>query len=299
MKKMKLQARGFTSTQKPKSEYVIRLERFEESLLIRYFKALPRDQYTHENIATELPAFDPASTTLLRLTVTDQNFVEPSAVTADAAFADKVLTEIGRHIFRPTLGSNSVCGAGERQDFAASVLPFGSNGAVAEPYNHFTESMDVKGVTPRNARLRGGQPIFILYSDFANASLNDWTLIYVESEPFVLEDETSGIWQNGPTNFSIHGLLPTISVSAPPTVEQNGNATTQITLSRDGKILNYSGELTLEAVSGYLPKQRVAVNAGVGSFKAMALGLEAGDTMRIKVGTRCVSGLAEVSVKIA
>ena len=298
MKKLKLQSGEFSSTQKPQSEYVVRLERSGESLLARYFKALPRADYERETIAT-LPEFDPTSTALLRLTVTNRNFIEPSAVTADPAFADKVLTEIGRHIFRPTLGVNSVCGVGERQDFAAFVLPFGSNGAVAEPYNHFTESIDVKGVTPRNGRLRGGQPIFILYSDVANAPLDDWTLIYIESQPFVFEDATAGTWQNAPANFSLYGLLPTISVSAPTTINADGSVTAQVTLSRDGDTLDYSGDLSLEAVSGYLPKQRVAVSGGVGSFKAMALGLETGDTMRIKVGTRCVSGLAEANVTVA
>jgi hypothetical protein len=299
MKKLKLQAGEFTSTQKPQSEYVIRLERSGESLLARYFKALPRDEHANENIATELPEFDPTSTALLRLTVTDHNFIEPTAVTEDAAFEDKVLTEIGRHIFRPMLDSESVCGVGERQDFAAFVLPFGSNGAVAEPYNHFTESIDVKGVTPRNGRLRGAQPIFILYSDVANASLDDWTLIYVDSQPFVFEDATAGTWQPAPANFSLYGLLPTISVTAPSTVNADGSVTAQVTLSRDGDTLDYSGDLALEAVSGYLPKQRVTISEGMGSFKAMALGLEAGDTMRIKVGTRCVSGLAEANVTVA
>jgi hypothetical protein len=299
MKKLKLQAGEFTSTQKPQSEYVIRLERSGDALLARYFKALPREQHDHENIATELPEFSSTATTLLRLTVTNKNFIEPAAVTAHPAFVGKVLTEIGRHIFRPTLNANSVCGAGERQDFAAFVLPFGSNGAVAEPYNHFTESMNVKGVTPRNGRLRGGQPIFILYSDVADAALDDWTLIYADSQPFVLEDMTGGAWQNAPANFSLYGLLPTVSVGAPATVNADATATANVTLSRDGVTIAYSGELALEAVSGYLPKQRVTISNGTGSFKAMALGLETGDAMRIKVGTRCISGLAEANVTIA
>lgn len=299
MKKIKLQAGEFSSTNKPQSKYVVRLERSGESLLARYFEALPREQHANENIAAELPEFDPTSTALLRLTVTDHNFVEPTAVTGDASFEDKVLTEIGRHIFRPTLKSGSACGAGERQDFAAFILPFGSDGAVAEPYNHFTESIDVKGMTPRNGRLRGAQPIFILYSDVANASLDDWTLIYIASQPFVFEDATAGTWQDAPKNFSLYGLLPTISVSAPSTVSADGSVTAQVTLSRNGETLNYSGDLALEAVSGYLPKQRMKVSGGTGSFKAMALGLEAGDTMRIKVGTRCISGMAEANVTVA
>lgn len=299
MKKLKLQAGEFTSTQKPQSEYVIRLERSGDALLARYFKALPREQHQHESIATELPEFSPTATALLRLTVTNKNFVEPAAVTSSATFSGKVLTEIGRHIFRPTVNAKSVCGAGERQDFAAFVLPFGSNGAVAEPYNHFTESVNVKGVTPRTGRLRGGQPIFILYSDVANAALDDWTLIYVDSPPFVVEDMTTGAWQNAPADFSLYGLLPTVSVNAPSTVNADATTTANVTLSRNGATLDYSGELVLEAVSGYLPKRRVTMSNGTGSFKAMALGLEAGDVMRIKVGTRCVSGLAEANITVA
>ena len=299
MKKMKIIGGAFSSTQKPKSEYVIRLDRFGGDLLVRYFKAHPREQYSNETIATELPAFDPASTPLMRLTVTERNFIEPAAVTSDKSMESMVLSEIGRHIFRPTIGNTTICGAGERNDFAAFVLPFGSDGAVSEVYNHFTESGGVKGVVPRNGRLRGAQPIFILYSDVANAPLDDWTMIYIDSSPFVLEDGTAGLWQPAPNGFNLYSLLPTLTVEAPAIVDANGVATMSVKLSRNEKTLNYSGELALEAVSGYLPKRRVTVENGVGTFKAMALGLDAGDQVRVKIGTRNITGLAEAQITVA
>ena len=299
MKKMKIIGSAFSSTQKPKSEYVIRLDRFGDDLLVRYFKAHPREQYFNEAIATELPAFDPASTALMRLTVTERNFIEPAAVTSDKSMEGMVLSEIGRHIFRPTIGNATICGAGERNDFAAFVLPFGSDGGVAEVYNHFTESGGVKGIVPRNGRLRGAQPIFILYSDVANAHLDDWTMIYIDSPPFVFEDNTVGLWQPAPNGFNLYSLLPTLTVEAPAAVDANGVATMSVKLSRNEKTLDYSGELALEAVSGYLPKRRVTVENGVGTFKAMALGLDAGDQLRVKIGTRNVTGLAEAQITVA
>jgi hypothetical protein len=58
------------------------------------------------------------------------------------------------------------------------------------------------------------------------------------------------------------------------------------------------GDFVLEAVDGYLPHNRVHVEKGVGKFKACALMLNSGETMRIKVGTKTFSGHSELIVKV-
>lgn len=299
MQKVKIEASNHTSTAKPVAAYVVRLEKSNDALFARYFKVTER-QESEEYIPIKeaLESFDPTSTALMSQRVTERNFIKASAVTGDVRVKDAVLSEIGRHIFRPTIGAGTVCGAGERNDFAAFVLPFGSDGAVSEPYNHFTESGEVKGVVPRNGRLRGAQPIFILYSDVATANLDNWTLIYIDSIPFVFEDATGGEWQSAPTGFNLYSLLPTVSVQTSETIAADGATTVAVELSRDGAKLNYSGELVVEPVSGYVPKRRLTIANGSGAFKVMALGLEASDTLRVKVGTRNISGLADASIKV-
>jgi len=43
----------------------------------------------------------------------------------------------------------------------------------------------------------------------------------------------------------------------------------------------------------------VRADAGTASFRFMALGLEAGDTVRLKAGFRHFSGVAEAEIRVA
>jgi len=57
-------------------------------------------------------------------------------------------------------------------------------------------------------------------------------------------------------------------------------------------------EVHVETVSGYAPHSRVRLRDGVASFKVMALGLDAGESMRVKVGWRFFPGLAEMTLGV-
>lgn len=54
----------------------------------------------------------------------------------------------------------------------------------------------------------------------------------------------------------------------------------------------------VEPVDGYAPHRRMKVVNGVGTFRAQALGLMDGETMRMKVGRRFATGCAECTVNI-
>ena len=54
----------------------------------------------------------------------------------------------------------------------------------------------------------------------------------------------------------------------------------------------------IEAVDGYAPHKRVEVINGTGRFRVMALGLQVGETMRVKVGHRFNPSLVEAVVRI-
>lgn len=298
MQKIKVTTSTFTSTTKPVAEYVLRLEVLSGALLARYFRVLPESEYAGRTAATVLPPFDPTTTSLLRLVVTEPTYYAAAAVTESDAVEGKVLAEIGRHVFRPTIGSETIVGNGERHDFSAFVFPFSSSAVVSEPYNHFTESELVKGTVSRNGRLRAGQSIFFLYSDVATAPIDDWTIVYAESTPFVLEDLTGGSWSTAPSGFGVHSLLPEFAMTAPATVGQNDYATLSIALQRGGAAIAYSGEVVVEPVAGYAPKRRVSIVNGTGTFKVGALGLDVGDEVRVKVGTRTVTGLADASIPV-
>ena len=63
-------------------------------------------------------------------------------------------------------------------------------------------------------------------------------------------------------------------------------------------IVDKSPVIYLEAVNGYLPKTRVIPINGSVVFKYKALGLEPGDTMRVKAGFHRYTGLAELEIKV-
>lgn len=57
-------------------------------------------------------------------------------------------------------------------------------------------------------------------------------------------------------------------------------------------------EVYVEMVSGYAPHTRVRLRDGIARFKVMALGLEPGESMRMKVGWRFFPGLAEATLSV-
>lgn len=72
----------------------------------------------------------------------------------------------------------------------------------------------------------------------------------------------------------------------------------------DGKTGELASDVTwdgwqIEAVDGYAPRRRFAVERGIGKFRVKALGLLAGETLRVKVRKRWDSSVAESSVLLS
>jgi hypothetical protein len=301
MKKLKYQVpvAEHISSAPPSKSHIFRIERLEDSLVLRTFRLLDASLVGDETVNSSLEPVGPLQTTDLRKIMRERVFVDAAVLTAGEFAVGKCAIEIGRQIFTPDLSEGVRCGHGERNDFAAFVFGMAADGQIDEPYNWFVESMLVKGNLSRVAKLRSSQPICLLYSDKAGAHLDDWTLLYLDSQPFALNDTTSGGFQLCGTDFVTHSLLPTITLSAEAQITPGGQTTVAVNLSRDGVALNYTGELLVEAVSGYVPNTRVAISSGSGSFRVMALGLAVGETLRVKVGSKNITGMAELSIPVA
>lgn len=92
------------------------------------------------------------------------------------------------------------------------------------------------------------------------------------------------------------------TLTAPEYVKPNERFTVSIQAHQAGypdnyAIVNYD-DFNIEVVDGYVPHTRVALKDGVGQFTAIALGLEDGETMRVKLCRRHLTGLGECTVKI-
>jgi hypothetical protein len=106
---------------------------------------------------------------------------------------------------------------------------------------------------------------------------------------------------NRPENNGILSTLPSITLSVESiNVPVNGTALVEATsVDMDGVALT-DGHRTiyLEETGGFLPLRRVRTTGGKASFRISALGMQAGDTFKVKAGYRNFSGCAEVAVNV-
>jgi len=277
--------------------YVVRLENISGKLVARYFRVVKPEDVPGGILSQSLSTVDANTLLLMRQLVNSHTHFAGSVVTSNADLADHGMVEIGRHIFSPGVFGPAGVGSGEKYDFALYVLPFSGVDSIGEPYNHFVESAQIKGPVPRNSRMANKKPVFMLYSDNGSAVLGDWTLYFVQTSAFMLEDLTDGAWSTQ-SGFDSMGLLPSVEISAPSSIGPDSSGVVGVSLKRGSQTVPYTGDLVLESVSGYTPKTRLQISNGSGSFKVMSLGLESGDTLRVKVGTRCISGLADASIPV-
>lgn len=300
MKKIKysLALHKHVGTSKPIKDYVVRFERIPGSLIVRVFKLVSSELFTGSVSDIPVAPIVELDSGLLRKIVREKTVFHAKAVTSDKSALAKYAHEIGRYVFSPEIVEGLECGAGERNDFAAFVFGMNTLGELDEPYNWFVQSTAVKGSLPRTSRLRNSQPILVLYSDKARAPIDEWTLMYVDSIPFILEDTTTGVFEDCASDFIVNSLLPKIEATSNATVSSNDFIDVAVTVKRKDVLVDYSGELVVEAISGYVPNTRVSIFNGQGVFKAMALGLVSGDTLRVKVGSKNISGLADISIPV-
>jgi hypothetical protein len=295
VKKIQVFGSKFVSTTKPTNSHVLLVREIAGALVLQYFSLLTDVEVSGCPTLDAVPDVDPTESADLRRMIHTLEVFPAELLSDDAALQGKFAVELGRHVFRPGVAP-TVCGAGEVSSFSAFAFPFGQNDRLAEPYSVFTESQLDKGSVRRHATKRDAQVIAAVYSDNNSAALDGWTFVYVDSPPFVLVDKTSGTMETAASGFSLFSLLPIVELSTSSI--QNGAAAVSVAVKRNGSIIDYTGELVVEPVAGYVPNTRVAINNGVGSFKVMPLGLEPGEAIRVKVGTKTLTGMADISIPV-
>jgi len=96
-----------------------------------------------------------------------------------------------------------------------------------------------------------------------------------------------------------HRTFPEIALVSPGTIAPDATGVFTLTArTAGGDDYPYPLEVYLETTAGYLPKQRVVVN-GAATFKLSALGLDTGDSIKVKAGFRHYSGKAEAIVEVS
>jgi len=101
--------------------------------------------------------------------------------------------------------------------------------------------------------------------------------------------------------YGFKALFASLRLSGPDTIEAGHTATYSIEMfskNTDTLVDDVETKVYLECNAGYLPQRQVDISHGIGSFPLMALGLNAGDKIKLKVGWRNYSGVDEKIVTI-
>jgi hypothetical protein len=92
-------------------------------------------------------------------------------------------------------------------------------------------------------------------------------------------------------------VFPSVQVKAPDAARVGEPIvfTLQV-VDAQGNSLAHCAEVHLEAVNGYCPKPRVRAHQGVAQARVLPLGLDAGDTVRLKAGFKFFPALGDAQV---
>jgi hypothetical protein len=94
-------------------------------------------------------------------------------------------------------------------------------------------------------------------------------------------------------------LLPGVQVSAPASCTSNGQVDVHLqVVDANDQPIERDAEIFLETVNGYLPKTRIKTVNGQAIVPFLALGLNDGDSARVKAGFKYFSGASDAAIQI-
>lgn len=202
-------------------------------------------------------------------------------------------------------GRNRVCldqdnglGAGEWVDHSHFVVAIADDYLCA-PENRFIATNGTKSGLDRHLLSKQRNAPIHVHVPFASYDLEQCGLHLMVHEGlgavanFALPEPEAEVIR------SAAWARPVLTLTGP--TELQAGESTELTLgvySSEGVLQDdVTAMVYLEAVSGYLPKTRLSVT-GQTTFRVMALGLDAGDNIRIKAGFRHFPGAAELTVAV-
>lgn len=101
--------------------------------------------------------------------------------------------------------------------------------------------------------------------------------------------------------YGVKSLLPSLRLIGPDSIPAGESAdyTVEMFSKNTGTLVDdIETQVCLEAAAGYLPHRRVTIANGSATFPLMALGLNAGDRIKLKTGWRNYSGLDEKIITV-
>lgn len=193
----------------------------------------------------------------------------------------------------------------EKTDAAVWTIGIDYDGFPHPCFNSVAVSADSKMHPLRAARNLGAPSCLFVYQPFKDTPFTECSISLKYNMGIGFYSNLTGWQENVGFNYLSHmaDAMPKIrltSGSADKTISADSTETVEfeITDSAGARILKNT-TVYLESTGGYLPKSRIEVVNGVGSFKTTAMGLSSGDTYKVKLGFRSMSGLLDVNFEVS
>lgn len=188
--------------------------------------------------------------------------------------------------------------SGEKSDGAVWVCGVDYEGNMRPFYNAVAFETATKMHPMRSVRNLGTPSNLFIYQPFADMPLTECSMTLKYNLSLGYRSNVDGFADTSDYNYltDLDLAFPSMElVNCGGLVAPDGYADVTVRLvSVEGK----DTTLYLEETGGYLPMKRVQTIDGLATFKVGALGLQAGDAFKVKVGLRNFSGMLDVPFEV-
>jgi len=194
-------------------------------------------------------------------------------------------------------------GAGEHTDCGLWCIPIDYHGQVEMPFNATTENVERKGTAKRAAAGRQQHDAVLIFTPFADTPFTQCPIMVRANAELGVISNVPLTLDNSPLQEVSASMRPGIRLkSGGGDVVADGRADAVVEVfdpNTGNAVGNANAWLYLDHTAGYLPKQRVKLAAdGTAKVSAMALGLDAGDSFKVKVGFKQFSGVLDIPFNV-
>ena len=248
--------------------------------------------------------------------VTGDTFLPHIPEDIRAAYAEKLadtyFVNTGYAWIDPTDPSIS---AGEKSDMACWTIGLNQSSNASASFNALANSYNTKAHPLRAARQYSYPAALFVYQLFQSDKFTECSLTLKYNRGYGFSTNIVDGWTVGTddkelfkTSGSGYNYIGQMTEAFPHFEVTSGggaidaDATDTVNfkmVDNDDTLIEEDSEAYLESTGGYLPKTRVPITDGLGSFKVTALGLESGDEFKVKIGFRNLTGVHDVSYTVS
>ena len=155
----------------------------------------------------------------------------------------------------------------------------------------------------RQRDVHGKISLFAIYVHYAEEDFTGFDIVFYHARgtKVVVNVESEALPFHRLTQYTnIGDFLYPLYLEAEGEGQVQAGGETSLTLAvrdREGNVWDYPMDVYLESNTGYLPYRRVRVT-GTASFPVQALGLKAGDVIRVKAGYRWYANLVHKDITV-